>query len=203
MIEICQSFKDLLAFKFLVLVGCNVFLLLRSVEEREGEYGDDGNGCWASAAWKSGRNKISDFAMSLSQNISYVTRFCCQEGWVIPLLWPSLFVWSPIIPIQLSARGLVFFFLGGLYEVRVGLSRTVTKVDLIPSLSLMSCSLYYSRGLLLHAWRLCPHSEKQEGSMGVFLGLLSMKHSFFWSSDLFLRIKGRWCDIIIGLYVVS
>ena len=66
MIEICQSFKDLLAFKFLVLVGCNGFLLLRPVEEREGEYGDGQNGCRAPTAWKSGRHNISNFAMSLS-----------------------------------------------------------------------------------------------------------------------------------------
>ena len=63
--------KKLLYSKFLVLVGCNIFLLLCLVEEREGDDGDDGNGCRTSAAWKPGRRKILVFAMSLSQNINF------------------------------------------------------------------------------------------------------------------------------------
>ena len=75
MVEICPSFKDLLAFKFFILVSCDVFLLLPLMEEREGDDGDNGNGCWA-PTWESGRYKISVF----------VTRLCCQEGWVAPQL---------------------------------------------------------------------------------------------------------------------
>jgi len=44
MVEICPSSKDFLTFKFLILVGCNV-LLLRPVEEREGEDEDGSNEC--------------------------------------------------------------------------------------------------------------------------------------------------------------
>ena len=83
MIEICPSSKDL-AFKFLVLVGCNVFLLLRLIEKR-GEDGDGGNGCRAFAAWEVGRHKISIFAMSLSQTLVFATRLYYQEGWTVPL----------------------------------------------------------------------------------------------------------------------
>ena len=37
---------------------------------------------------------------------------------------------------------------------------------------------------------------------GVFIGMPSMKHSFQ-SSELFLSTKGRWCDIITDLCVLS
>ena len=70
MVKICPSSKDL-ASKFLVPMGCNVFLLLYPVEEREGENGDGGNRCQAPAAWESSRRKISVFVMSLLQNISF------------------------------------------------------------------------------------------------------------------------------------
>ena len=37
--------------------------------------------------------------------------------------------------------------------------------------------------------------------MGVFLGFSD--EALLWSSDFFLRINGRWYDIIIGFYVLS
>ena len=64
MVEICPSSKDLIASNFLVLVGCNVFLLLRPVEERVKNNGDGGNGCRATAASESDRRTV--FVMSLS-----------------------------------------------------------------------------------------------------------------------------------------
>jgi len=54
---------------------------------------------------------------------------------------------------------------------------------------------------LPRAWRLFSYSEQLKGSIGVFVRMSPMKHSFQ-SSDLFLRTKGRWCDIITSLYVL-
>jgi len=52
-------------------VGYHVILLLHLVEEREGEDGDDGNGCRALIAKEYGWRKTSVFTMSLLQNISF------------------------------------------------------------------------------------------------------------------------------------
>ena len=54
---------------------------------------------------------------------------------------------------------------------------------------------------LPRTWRLFSYSEQLKGSIGVFVRMSPMKHSFQ-SSDLFLRTKGRWCDIITSLYVL-
>ena len=49
--------EKILASKSFALVGCHVVLLFYSMEERDGEDGDDGNGCRALAVWKSGGAK--------------------------------------------------------------------------------------------------------------------------------------------------
>ena len=53
-------------------MGCHVILLLlRLVDESEGEDGNGGTGYLALVIWESGWSKISVFAISLSQNISF------------------------------------------------------------------------------------------------------------------------------------
>ena len=61
----------MLASKLFALVGCRVVLILCSVEEREEEDGDDGNGCRALTVWEFDWRKISVFMTSLSKSISF------------------------------------------------------------------------------------------------------------------------------------
>ena len=63
--EICQSSKEFLAPKFFVLVGYNVFLLLRSIEGIEKK---DENCYCALDIQKFGCREISVFMMDLSRN---------------------------------------------------------------------------------------------------------------------------------------
>ena len=58
-------------FQILCSGGLSCHLLLRPVEEREGEDDDGGNSCQVLAVRESGWRKTSVFAMSLSQNISF------------------------------------------------------------------------------------------------------------------------------------
>ena len=60
------------------------------MEKREGEDRDGGNGYRALVVRESGCHKISVFAMSLSQNISFHSK--AQEGRVKLPLCPGLFV---------------------------------------------------------------------------------------------------------------
>ena len=131
----------------------------------------------------------------------FTIRLCYQEGRIRLLLWSGLLVWSLIGSIQLPSRGSMFFFLGGVYKVGVGAipDSHGGGSDSIPSF--MSCSLHSGQGLqLLLGDFLLVVSNRRESM--VFLGLSLMNHSFR-SCEFFLIIKGRWCDIIIFLYLWS
>ena len=142
--------------------------------------------------------------MSLSQNICFRDKALLptRMGRAFNLI--DLFVWSLIGSIQLSSQGSVFFFLGGIYEVGAGavLDNHGGGSESIIVFHAWQSSLW-PRVVALRLETLSPRGKQHEGSMGAFLKLSSMKHSSFQSFDLFLRINGRWCDIITSLYVLS
>ena len=72
--EICVSFQEFLAPKLLVLAGSDVVLLLRLMEEREGE---DGDSCCDPDVQESSCQETSVFAMGSSRNLSF-----CDESWL-------------------------------------------------------------------------------------------------------------------------
>ena len=57
--------EKIIAPKLFALVSCHVILLLRPMEEREGEDGDGGNCCWALAVHEYGWRKTLVYTMSL------------------------------------------------------------------------------------------------------------------------------------------
>ena len=89
------------------------FFLLCSVEEKEEEDGDDGNGCRALAAWESDWRKTSVFAISLSQNISFRNKVLLQGrmGWAPILIWFVCLISDRINPTLISGFNVLLSWL--------------------------------------------------------------------------------------------
>jgi len=121
--EICPSSKDLTS-KFLIIEGCNDFLLLRPVEEVEKK---DESDCWAS--WYSG---VRSSWISLCDK----TLLSGRIGRILTSTWSVRLVSDQIrLALQLA-----FEVLGSTYEEGVGFVRAIMAVIPIRWSSFMSDS---------------------------------------------------------------
>ena len=79
------------------------------MEEREGEDGDDENGCWALAAWESVWCKTPVFTVRLSQNTSFrdKTLLLGRVGWASILIWFVRVIFNRVNPTLISGFGVL------------------------------------------------------------------------------------------------
>jgi len=121
-----------------------------------------------------------------------------REGSYFDLICTSD-LWSGQITLSLVLQDLLFLMadevgMGVIMDSSRGWFDSITVFN--ARMSLFLARSYHSRpGTFLNARR-----EKEAWG---YLEIPPMKHSSFWSSDLFLGMKGQWCAIITIWYVLG
>ena len=185
-------------FKFIPF-RCYVFLL-HQVEERKGKDEDGGNGRQALTDWEPGWHDIAIIVIWLLWNVSHRDRMSLSGLiWRVPSSSRLIHLVSGLSG-PVSILTLKSFFSDNVYNVGVRDVRGDYEEDVTPCnfaclevfISIGHCCLAFGDSLLV--------VSNRRGVWGVF-SLGHADETFLSKLYLFLRTKGRWCDIITGLYV--